>query len=110
MPRKFAIDAGVVIGPPPEFAATGAGSIGPDAYCDEILNGTVVVEGDTISAIGREIDVPNEFLRVDARDKICVPGFIALHVHGAAGYDFMAASPDGLKIVSGRAVNMEIDK
>ena len=57
MSRKFAIDACVVIGPPPEFAAAGAASIGPDACCDEILNGTVVVEGDTISAIGRDIDL-----------------------------------------------------
>ena len=88
---KLAIDAGVVIGPPPEYGA---------ACCDEILEGTVLIDGDTIETVGREIDVPANAERIDARDKICVPGFIDVHIHGAGGYDLMDCTPEALTTVS----------
>ena len=90
MGAKLAIRAGVVIWPPPEFGA---------ASSDEILEGTVLIDGDTIEAVGRDIRIPKGAQRVDARDKICVPGFIDLHVHGAGGADLMDATPEALATV-----------
>jgi N-acetylglucosamine-6-phosphate deacetylase len=90
MCAKLAIRAGVVIGPPPEFGA---------AASDEILEGTVLIDGDTIEAVGRDIRIPKGAKRIDARDKICVPGFIDLHVHGAGGFDLMDATPEALSAV-----------
>jgi N-acetylglucosamine-6-phosphate deacetylase len=91
MGAKLAIRAGVVIGPPPEFGATAS---------DEILDGTVLIDGDTIEAVGRDIRIPKGARRVDARDKICVPGFIDVHVHGAGGADLMDATPEALATVA----------
>jgi N-acetylglucosamine-6-phosphate deacetylase len=87
---KVAIRAGVVMGPPVEFGV---------AASDEILEGTVLIDGDTIEAVGRDIRIPKGARRVDARDKICVPGFIDLHVHGAGGADLMDGQPDSLATV-----------
>lgn len=54
-----------------------------------IPNGTVVVTGDTISAVvDGDIDVPGA-LEIDAGRKYISPGFIDLHVHGGGGHDFM---------------------
>jgi N-acetylglucosamine-6-phosphate deacetylase len=91
MGAKLAIRAGVVIGPPIEFGA---------AASDEILEGIVLIDGETIEAVGRDIRIPKGTKRVDARDKICVPGFIDLHVHGAGGSDLMDATPDSLADVA----------
>ncbi len=60
---------------------------------EEIPDCTVLVEDTRIAAVGREIHVPADARRIDARDQICVPGFIDLHVHGAGGHDLMEASP-----------------
>lgn len=88
---KIAIDAGVVIAPPPEYGAP---------WRDEIVEGMVLIDGDTIEAVGRDLHVPAGARRIDARDKICVPGFIDLHVHGAGGYDLMAATTEAFTCVS----------
>jgi N-acetylglucosamine-6-phosphate deacetylase len=88
---KIAIDAGVVLGPPAEYGA---------AWSDEIVEGIVLIDGETIEAVGRGLNIPKSARRIDARDKICVPGFIDLHVHGAGGYDLMDATEEALVTVS----------
>ena len=70
---------------------------------EEIPDCTVLVEDTRIAAVGREIHVPADARRLDARDKICVPGFIDLHVHGAGGHDLMEGAPEAPELV-GRAL------
>ncbi len=91
MSSRYAIDASVIIGPPPEHGA---------AWCDEVANGAVLVDGETIEAIGRDLNIPKNVRRIDATGLICVPGFIDLHVHGAGGYDLMDSTPEALAAVS----------
>jgi N-acetylglucosamine-6-phosphate deacetylase len=79
---KLAIHAGKVITP-----------------LEEIPDCIVLVEDSTITAVGREIDVPAGAQRIDARHHICVPGFIDLHIHGAGGHDLMEGSPEAFTTV-----------
>lgn len=79
---KLAIHAGTVLTP-----------------LEEIREGTVLVEDDRILAVGQEIHVPAGTRHIEARDKICVPGFIDLHLHGAGGHDLMEGTPEALAAV-----------
>jgi len=63
----------------------------------EIPECTVLIEDDRIAAVGREIDVPSAARRIEAHDRICVPGFIDIHVHGGAGHDAMEAGVAALE-------------
>ena len=54
-----------------------------------IPNGTVVVTGETITAILEDdVDVPGA-VEIDAQGNYISPGFIDIHVHGGGGHDFM---------------------
>ena len=54
-----------------------------------IPNGTVVVTGDTITAVvENDINVPGA-IELDAEGNYISPGFIDIHVHGGGGHDFM---------------------
>lgn len=79
---KLAIHAGTVLTPQQEI---------PDC--------TILVEDSRIAAVGREIAVPAGARRIDARNRICVPGFIDLHLHGAGGHDLMEGTPEALEAV-----------
>ncbi|UXI68657.1 amidohydrolase family protein [Tahibacter amnicola] len=46
-----------------------------------IEDGTLVVEGDTIKALGRNIAVPSNARVVDASGKTIVPGYVDVHAH-----------------------------
>ena len=48
-------------------------------------NGAVVVEDDRIVAVGNrdELDLPAE--QIDVGDRLVLPGFIDIHVHGYPG-------------------------
>jgi N-acetylglucosamine-6-phosphate deacetylase len=57
-----------------------------------ISRGTVLVKGDTITAVKEgDIEVPDA-MEIDAGGKYIAPGFIDLHVHGGGGDDFMDGS------------------
>ncbi|MGI8599681.1 MAG: amidohydrolase family protein [Chitinophagaceae bacterium] len=51
---------------------------------DVIENGTLVVEGNKIKAVGRanEVTIPANAKRIDASGKTIMPGFIDAHAHG----------------------------
>ena len=54
-----------------------------------IPNGTVVVSGETITAVvDGDLDVPGAD-EIDAGGNYISPGFIDIHVHGGGGHDFM---------------------
>jgi imidazolonepropionase-like amidohydrolase/Tol biopolymer transport system component len=48
-----------------------------------IEGGTVLVDGNRIVAVGRDVAIPADAKRIDARGKTIVPGFIDAHWHGA---------------------------
>jgi len=52
-----------------------------------IENGTILIDGDRISAIGEGVDVEGSFKIVDLDGKTIVPGFIEAHYHGSQGTD-----------------------
>jgi len=55
---------------------------------DEVIDdGTLVVDGNRIRAIGRadDVPVPAGALRVDARGKTIIPGLVDVHWHGGMG-------------------------
>jgi N-acetylglucosamine-6-phosphate deacetylase len=69
---------------------------------DEIANPVILVDGQKIVGIGREdeIAVPASASRVDKRDFTIVPGFIDVHIHGAAGHDMMEGSFEALAAIT----------
>ena len=51
---------------------------------DEVIEGgTVVVDGNRILAVGKDVAIPAGAKRIDAAGKTIVPGFIDAHWHGA---------------------------
>ncbi len=52
-----------------------------------IENGTIVIEGDRIAAVGpaSSVSVPSGATRIDATGKIVMPGLIDAHAHGPQG-------------------------
>ncbi|MCY4744271.1 amidohydrolase family protein [Pelomonas sp. UHG3] len=51
---------------------------------DEIIEaGTVLVDGNRIVAVGKDVTIPADARRIDASGKTIVPGFIDGHWHGA---------------------------
>ena len=53
-----------------------------DGRNDEpVVNATIVVTGDRITAVGADVAVPTGAREVDLRQMTCMPGLIDLHVH-----------------------------
>ena len=71
---------------------------------EEIANPVVLVNGQQIVALGRkdEILVPASANRIDKRNLTIVPGFIDVHIHGAAGHDVMEGSDEALAAITSR--------
>jgi len=69
----------------------------------EIADAVVLIDGEKIAAVGRpdEVAVPASARRHDKRDFSVVPGFIDVHIHGAAGHDVMESSPEALAAITG---------
>src|SRR5258708_30979399 len=76
-----------------------AGSILTPA--DEIENGVILVDGHRILEVGERdsIKIPAGSTVIDHHDRIITPGLIDMHIHGAAGHDFMEATPDSLSSI-----------
>lgn len=67
-----------------------------------IEDGIVLIEDGFIRAVGsrREIAIPAGTRMVELGDKILAPGFVDVHIHGAAGHDVMEATPEALEAVA----------
>jgi imidazolonepropionase-like amidohydrolase/Tol biopolymer transport system component len=52
-----------------------------------IENGTILIDGDRIKAIGENVRIPRGVETVDLEGKTIVPGFIEAHYHGPQGTD-----------------------
>jgi len=85
--------------PPPLAIRTGR-AFTPHA---EIPDALIVVEDGRIRSIGpREgAELPAGAKEIDARELTAAPGFVDVHVHGAAGSDVMEATPEALAAVAG---------
>lgn len=64
----------------------------------EIADGVILTDGDKIVAVGSqdELKIPSSARRHEKHDFSVVPGFIDVHIHGAAGYDTMDSSAESL--------------
>jgi N-acetylglucosamine-6-phosphate deacetylase len=71
---------------------------------EEIADGVILTDGEKITAVGRpdEVSVPASARRHDRRDFSAVPGFIDVHIHGAAGYDVMDSSAEAFAAICAR--------
>jgi len=71
---------------------------------EEIADAVVLIDGDKIAAVGRrdEITIPESAHTHDKRDLSIAPGFIDVHIHGAAGYDLMDPSPEALSAITAK--------
>ena len=67
----------------------------------EIRNGVILMDGQHIVGVGPEdsIGVPAGAVVIGHQNRIVTPGFIDLHIHGAAGHDFMEATPAALSAI-----------
>ncbi|MBI4460602.1 MAG: N-acetylglucosamine-6-phosphate deacetylase [Acidobacteria bacterium] len=67
-----------------------------------IEDGVVVIEDRRIRSVGsrREIAIPPGARSLDLGNRILAPGFVDVHIHGAAGHDVMEATPEALRAVA----------
>jgi cytosine/adenosine deaminase-related metal-dependent hydrolase len=75
------------------------GTPGANSSFGEFIEGDVLVEGKTIKAIGRNLQVGNA-AEIDARGKVVMPGFIDTH-HHQAWTAIRSAIPDSILINDG---------
>lgn len=66
-----------------------------------IENGAILIEGHRIAKVGpkHDIRIPAGATVIDNQDRIVVPGFIDMHIHGAAGHDLMEGTPEAVSAV-----------
>ena len=71
---------------------------------EEIADAVILTDCEKITAVGRrdEVSVPASAHRYDKRDFSAVPGFIDVHIHGAAGYDVMDSSAEAFAAICAR--------
>lgn len=69
---------------------------------EEIENGVILIEGHRIAKVGprEHIKIPAGATVIDNQDRIVVPGFIDMHIHGAAGHDLMEGTPEAISTIA----------
>ena len=69
---------------------------------EEISDAAILLEGHRIASVGprSQVKVPAGAIVIDNSDRIVVPGFIDLHIHGAAGHDFMEGTAEAVSTVA----------
>jgi N-acetylglucosamine-6-phosphate deacetylase len=65
-------------------------------------DGVILIDGHRIVKVGpkAKIKIPSSATVIDNRDRLIVPGFLDMHIHGAAGRDLMEATPDAVSAVA----------
>ena len=69
---------------------------------ETIEDGIVLIEDGVIRSVGprREIATPPDARTVELGEKLLAPGFVDVHIHGAAGHDVMEGTPEALQAVA----------
>ena len=65
-----------------------------------IQGGTVLITGDTITAVSERNIETNDAVEIDAKGHYIAPGFIDIHVHGGGGHDFMDGTEDAFLTIA----------
>jgi N-acetylglucosamine-6-phosphate deacetylase len=68
----------------------------------EIAAAGILIRDGVIEAIGpREaLTLPDGAVEISATDKIAIPGFVDVHIHGAGGHDVMEGTPEAMRAVA----------
>jgi N-acetylglucosamine-6-phosphate deacetylase len=68
----------------------------------EIKDAGILIREDVIEAIGprSSMTLPAGAQEIHASDKIAIPGFIDLHIHGAGGRDVMEGTGDAMRAIT----------
>ena len=68
----------------------------------EIPDAAIFIREGVIESVGpREgVTLPAGATEIIAKDRIAIPGFLDVHIHGAGGHDVMEASEDALKTIA----------
>lgn len=83
---------------------------------EKVINATILVEDDTIIEVGSssEVDVPPSAKRIDARNKVILPGLIEMHTH-VTGYGgllpldlFLAKGVTTVRDVGGNVTELKL--
>ncbi len=69
---------------------------------EQIDHGVILIDGYRIAKVGprEKVKIPASATVIDNQDRIVVPGFIDVHIHGASGHDLMEATPEAVSAVS----------
>ncbi|MCJ7503159.1 MAG: N-acetylglucosamine-6-phosphate deacetylase [Acidobacteriia bacterium] len=69
---------------------------------DVIENGVILIAGHRIAKVGprEQVKIPAGTTVIDNQDRLIVPGFIDMHIHGAAGHDLMEATTEAVSAVA----------
>ncbi|MGH9714621.1 MAG: N-acetylglucosamine-6-phosphate deacetylase [Candidatus Acidiferrales bacterium] len=69
---------------------------------EELRDCVILVEDGKIAGLGPrdEVRVPADAVHYAAGDKIVIPGFVDIHIHGAGGHDVMEANARALDRIS----------
>ncbi len=69
---------------------------------EEILDSVIVVEDGKITQMGHrdEVRIPADAEHFAAGDRIVIPGFVDVHIHGAGGHDVMEGTAEAIAKVA----------
>jgi N-acetylglucosamine-6-phosphate deacetylase len=69
---------------------------------EDIPNGVILMDGHRILKVGprEKIEIPKSAPIIDNRDRLIVPGFVDMHIHGAGGRDLMEGTVDAVAAVA----------
>lgn len=67
---------------------------------DQILDGTVLIQGDRINRVWNGRKAPRNATVIDAGDGYIAPGLVDIHIHGGGGADYMDGNEGAVRRVN----------
>jgi N-acetylglucosamine-6-phosphate deacetylase len=68
---------------------------------EDIPNGVILIDGHRVLNAGprEKVEIPKSAQIIDDRDRLIVPGFVDMHIHGGAGHDLMEGTAEAVAAV-----------